>query len=51
MNLGTVLLIILVLLLVGAFPGWGHHNLGYMPGGIIGFLLLVVIVLVLTKRL
>jgi len=51
MNLGTVLLILLVLLLVGVFPGWGHHNLGYMPGGVIGVVLLIVVILVLTKRL
>jgi hypothetical protein len=51
MNLGTALLVILILLLVGVFPGWGHHNLGYMPGGVIGVLLIIVVVLVLTKRL
>jgi hypothetical protein len=52
LNVGTVLLIILVLLLLGVFPGWGHSAAwGYGPSGIIGFLLLIVLVLVLTKRL
>jgi len=52
MGLGTILLIILILLLVGAFPTWGHSkNWGYAPTGGIGLVLLIVIVLLLTGRL
>lgn len=52
MSLGTILLIILILLLVGAFPTWPHSaNWGYYPGGAIGVLLIVVIVLLITGRL
>ncbi len=44
MSLGTILLIILVLLLIGAFPGWGYsRSWGYGPSGILGFLLVVVL--------
>ncbi|WP_042954351.1 DUF3309 family protein [Rhizobium leguminosarum] len=50
--LGTVLLVILVLLLVGAFPSWPHAaSWGYGPTGGIGLLLLIVILLVLFGRL
>ena len=52
MSLGTILLIVLILLLVGAIPSWGHsRNWGYGPSGGIGLVLLVVIVLLLTGRL
>lgn len=51
MSIGTLLLIILILLLVGALPQTGIHSWGYAPGGIIGILLIVVLVLVLTGRL
>ena len=52
MNLGTVLLILLVLLLVGAFPTWPHsRNWGYVPSGGLGLVLLVVVVLLLLGRL
>lgn len=50
--LGTILLIILILLLVGALPSWPHSaNWGYAPGGILGVVLIVVLILVLTGRL
>lgn len=52
--LGTVLLILLVLLLVGALPHWGYAsswNMGYAPSGGIGLILLVVILLVVFGRL
>ena len=40
MTLGTILLIVLILLLVGALPSWGHsRSWGYGPSGILGFLL------------
>lgn len=52
MSIGTILLIVLLLLLVGAFPSWGWSSgWGYYPFGGIGALLLVVIVLVLVGRL
>lgn len=52
MSLGTILLIVLILLLVGAIPSWGHsRNWGYGPSGGIGLVLLIVIVLLLTGRL
>ncbi len=46
MTLGTILLIVLILLLIGALPTWGHsRSWGYAPSGILGLLLVVVIVL------
>lgn len=49
--MGTILIIVLVLLLVGAFPSWSHSsNWGYFPSGGLGLVLLIVIVLVLTGR-
>ena len=49
--MGLILLILLVLLLVGALPRWGHSaNWGYGPSGIVGVILLVVIILALTGR-
>lgn len=46
--LGTILLIVLVLLLLGALPTWGHsRNWGYAPVGGLGTILVVVLVLVL----
>jgi hypothetical protein len=49
--LGTILLIVLILLLVGALPHTGLHSYGYLPGGILGVILIVVIVLLLAGRL
>jgi hypothetical protein len=50
--LGTVLIILLILILIGALPTWGYSgNWGYGPGGIVGVLLIIVIVLALTGRL
>ncbi len=52
MSLGTILLIILILILVGAIPAWPHsRGWGYGPGGVVGVLLIIVIVLLLTGRL
>jgi hypothetical protein len=46
--MGLLLLIILILLLVGAFPSWGHSKgWGYGPSGLLGFVLIVVLVLVI----
>ncbi|MGJ7504569.1 DUF3309 family protein [Variovorax sp. ZT5P49] len=52
MSIGTILLIILILVLVGAFPSWPHsRSWGYGPSGILGIVVLVVIVLLLTGRI
>jgi hypothetical protein len=52
MNLGTILLIILLLMLVGVLPTWPHSvNWGYFPSGIVGTILIIVLVLLLLGRL
>jgi hypothetical protein len=52
MSVGTLLLIILVLALLGVIPRWSHsRSWGYAPSGVIGLLLLVFIVLLLTGRI
>ena len=52
MSLGTILLIILVLLLIGAIPSWPYsRGWGYGPSGGIGLVLLIIIVLLLMGRL
>ena len=52
MSLGTILLIVLVLILVGVFPAWPHsRSWGYGPTGGLGLVLLVVVVLLLMGRL
>lgn len=48
----TILLILLVLLLVGAFPAWPHSmHWGYVPSGFVSVLLIVLIVLAVSGRL
>lgn len=50
--LGTVLIIILILLLIGAFPSWPHSSgWGYGPSGILGTILIIVLILWLLGRL
>ena len=50
--LGTILLVVLILMLLGAVPRWSHSkNWGYGPSGGLGLLLVVVIVLLLLGRL
>jgi uncharacterized protein DUF3309 len=52
MSLGTILLIVLVLALVGAIPTWPHsRSWGYGPSGILGLIVVVLIVLFLMGRL
>lgn len=52
MSLGTILLIVVVLLLVGAFPSWPHsRSWGYGPSGGLGLVLIILLVLVVTGRL
>ncbi len=50
--LGTILLVLLVLFLIGALPTWPHSvNWGYFPSGGIGLVLVVVVVLLLIGRI
>lgn len=50
--LGTILLIILILILLGAMPTWPHsRSWGYGPSGGIGLILIIVLILVLMGRL
>jgi hypothetical protein len=52
MSVGTVLLIVVLLLLVGAVPHWGYSaNWGYIPSGGLGLVLVVLIVLIVLGRL
>jgi hypothetical protein len=52
MTLGTILLVVLVLLLLGAIPQWPHsRNWGYGPSGALGVVLVVVVALLLMGRL
>jgi len=52
MTIGTILLIIVVLFLVGALPSWPHSkSWGYGPSGILGLILVVLIVLFLMGKL
>ena len=49
--LGTVLLVVLILMLLGAVPAWPHsRNWGYAPSGGLGLLLLILLILVLLGR-
>jgi hypothetical protein len=51
-NVGTILIIILILVLVGALPTWPHSkSWGYYPSGGIGLVLLILIILVLMGRI
>lgn len=52
MSLGTILLIVLVLVLLGAIPAWPHsRNWGYGPSGILGLIVVVLLILLLMGRL
>ena len=52
MSLGTILLIVLILILVGALPTWPHSaGWGYGPSGVLGAILVVVLILVLMGRI
>lgn len=52
MTLGTILLIVLILLLVGALPSWPHsRSWGYAPSGLLGTVLVVLLILVLMGRI
>jgi hypothetical protein len=50
--LGTILIIVLILALVGALPTWGHsRNWGYAPSGGLGLIVVIIIILVLLGRI
>ena len=52
MSLGTIFLIVLILMLVGAVPSWPHsRNWGYGPSGGLGLVVFILIVLLLMGRL
>jgi len=52
MTLGTILLIILIILLIGAIPSWPYsRGWGYGPSGILGVILIIIIILLLMGRL
>ena len=52
MTLGTVLLIIVILLLIGAVPSWSYsRNWGYGPSGVLGAVVLVVVLLLVMGRI
>jgi Protein of unknown function (DUF3309) len=52
MSLGTILLIILILILLGAIPAWPHsRGWGYGPSGIVGVVVVILIILLLMGRI
>lgn len=51
-SLSTILVIILILMLLGAFPTWGYsRNWGYGPSGFLGLIVIVLIILLLMGRI
>ena len=52
MSLGTILLILLILVLIGAVPSWPHsRSWGYGPSGVVGVVVIILVGLLLTGRL
>jgi len=52
MSLGTILIVILVLILLGVIPTWGHsRSWGYGPSGIVGLILVILLILLLLGRI
>lgn len=52
MSLWTILLVILILMLVGALPRWGHsRSWGYAPSGGLGTVVLILVILMLVGRI
>jgi hypothetical protein len=52
MSLGLIALIVLVLVLLGVLPTWGHsRSWGYWPSGVVGLIVVVLVVLLLMGRL
>ena len=52
MGIGTILLIILIIILIGSLPSWGYsRGWGYGPSGILGVIVVVLLILVLLGRI
>ena len=52
MSLGTILLVVLILILLGVIPSWPHsRSWGYYPSGLIGTILIIVLILLLLGRI
>lgn len=52
MSLGTILLVVLILMLVGAVPAWPHSkSWGYYPSGGLGLVVLILLILILLGRI
>jgi uncharacterized membrane protein YkgB len=50
--IGTILIVILVLMLIGAWPTWSHStNWGYAPSGGLGIVIVILLILILMGRL
>lgn len=51
MSLGTILLIVLILILIGALPNWGYSSgWGYGPSGVVGVIVVILLILILMGR-
>ena len=52
MSLGTILIVVLILILVGVIPTWSHsRSWGYAPSGVIGAIVVILLILMLLGRL
>jgi hypothetical protein len=52
MSLGTILLVVLILILIGVIPAWPHsRSWGYAPSGALGTVVLILVILLLLGRL
>jgi Protein of unknown function (DUF3309) len=52
MSLGTILIIILILILLGVIPTWGHsRDWGYGPSGVVGLILVILLILLLLGKI
>jgi len=52
MSLGTILLVVLILILIGVIPAWPHsRSWGYAPGGVVGLLVAILVILLLLGRI
>lgn len=52
MSIGTILLIVIILFLVGALPTWPHSkSWGYFPSGALGLILLILLILIIMGRI
>jgi hypothetical protein len=52
MSLGTILLVVIVLMLIGAIPTWPHsRGWGYAPSGVLGTILIIILILFLLGRI